>query len=119
MAFGSNDFPLGPNGQFPRNRVHDFGNQIAPPNRVEDVYRRSTASKLPVVERDFSTSVERAKHRMKMGREMRKGQAPDRFQPRYKQGESPRPINRGFTSLITPMIRGQRMNARLFSGRIE
>lgn len=87
MAFGSNDFPLGPNGQFPRQRIGNFDNRIAPPNRVEDVYRRNRGSKLPVVEKEFSSSVEKVKRRMKMGREMRKNQRADKFRPQYTAEE--------------------------------
>lgn len=87
MAFGSNDFPLGPNGQFPRQRIGSFDNRIAPPNRVEDVYRNNNQSRLPVVEREYSSSVEKVKRRMKMGVEMRKGQRPDKFRPQYTAEE--------------------------------
>ena len=87
MAFGSNDFPLGPNGQYPRQRVGNFGNRIAAPNRVEDVYRGNGGVRLPVVEKDFSSTVERAKGRMKMGREMRAGQKVNKFRPKYTKAE--------------------------------
>lgn len=82
MAFGSNSFPLGPNGQFPRQRVGVFNNMIAPPNRVEDVYRGNGSVRLPVVEKEYVTTVERAKQRMKKGRIMRQGQRADKFRPK-------------------------------------
>lgn len=82
MAFGSNDFPLGPNNQYPRQRIRNFGNMVAPPNRVEDVYRDNNQVQLPVVEKEYNSSVEKVKRRMKFGREMRKGQRPDKFRPK-------------------------------------
>lgn len=96
MAFGSNDFPLGPNGQYPQQRIRSFNNIIAPPNRVEDVYRRNNQSRLPVVEQEYSSSVEKVKRRMKMGREMRKGQKSDKFRPQHTEeslGAVKRPKN--------------------------
>lgn len=85
MAFGSNDFPLGgPAGGYPKQRVSNYGNYIAPPNRVEDVYRGNDSAQLPVVEREFSSSVEKVKRRLKMGRK-RDMIAGDDFYPRYKK----------------------------------
>lgn len=83
MAFGSNDFPLGPNGQFPKQRIGNYGNTIAPPSRVEDVYRGNSESRLPAIEREYSSSVEKVKRRMKLGRKMREGQRSDKFRPKY------------------------------------
>ena len=57
MAFGSNDFPLGPNGSFPRQRIRSAGNEIAPPEMMEKMYEESGLAKLPVVERDYHSSV--------------------------------------------------------------
>jgi len=108
MAFGSNDFPLGPNGRFPRKRVGNFGGMIAPPNRIEDVYRRNVVSKLPVVEKEYSSTVERAKGRMKAGSAMRIGQRADKFSPRYLA-----------TRLIAPVMKARRMGASIFSGGLQ
>jgi len=116
MAFGSNDFPLGPNGQFPRQRVGNFGNRIAAPNRVEDMYRGSVVSRLPVVEKDYNSSVERAKRRMKMGSPMRKGQDENKFTPRHMMLT---PITRSIIPLVTPVKKAGRMNVRAFSGGLS
>lgn len=83
MAFGSNGFPLGPNGQYPKQRVSSYNtSDIAPPNRVEDVYTGNRGSKLPAVEKDFGSSINKAKWRMKQGSMMRQGQDVDKFRPR-------------------------------------
>jgi hypothetical protein len=82
MAFGSNAFPLGPNGQFPKQRIAKFNNSIIPASQVEDVYRRNTRSQLPVVEYDFNSSLNKVKRSMKQGRVMRAGQDENKFTPR-------------------------------------
>jgi len=83
MAFGSNTFPLGPNGEYPKQRVNNFNSSdIAPSNRVEDVYRTNRQSRLPVVERDFTSSLNKVQRKMKQGKMMREGQDEDKFRPR-------------------------------------
>jgi len=83
MAFGSDSFPLGPNGQFPRQRIYSAGNEIADPEEMEGLYGMSEVAKLPVVECDFHSSLDRVKGKMKQGRMMRMGQDEDKFIPRY------------------------------------
>lgn len=83
MAFGSNDFPLGPNGQFPRQRISSAGNEIAAPEMMEGIYSVSGVAKLPVIERDFHSSLNKVKGRMKQGKIMREGQDADKFRPKY------------------------------------
>jgi hypothetical protein len=80
--FGSDSFPLGPNGQFPRQRISSAGNEIAPPEEMEGLYGMSGVAKLPVIERDFHSSLNKVKGRMKQGRMMREGQDVDKFRPR-------------------------------------
>lgn len=82
MAFGSNGFPLGPNGEYPKQRINRFNSVMNPIRRVEDVYRDSNEAKLPVVERDFNSSINKVKRNMKQGRIMREGQDVDLFRPR-------------------------------------
>jgi len=85
MAFGSNTFPLGPNGEYPKQRISNFNSHdIAPSNRVEDVYRTNRQSRLPVVERDFTSSLNKVQRKMKQGKMMREGQDEDKFRPRFK-----------------------------------
>jgi hypothetical protein len=79
--FGSDDFPLGPNGEFPRQRIKTYGNEIFPPEDAEGVYLESGLAKLPVVERDFHSSLNKVNWRMKEGRPMREGQREMRFRP--------------------------------------
>jgi len=81
--FGSDDFPLGPNGKFPRQRINSAGNEIADPDEMEGMYGMSGVARLPVVERDFHSSLDRVKGKMKQGRIMRQGQDEDKFTPRY------------------------------------
>lgn len=84
MAFGSNDFPLGPNGQYPKQRISNYNDSdIAPPNYVEDVYKNNRYSKLPVTERDFNSSLNKVKRKMKQGRAMREDQDVDMCRPRH------------------------------------
>jgi hypothetical protein len=91
MAFGSNDFPLGPNGKYPPQRVSSYGNDIGPPNRVEEIYELSGEAKLPVTEKDYHSSVSRVKNRMKSGKPNKHsdGYADiDKFRPKYAQRSS-------------------------------
>jgi hypothetical protein len=83
MAFGSDSFPLGPNGRFPRQRINSAGNEIAAPEQMEGLYGMSGVAKLPVVERDFNSSLNKVKGRMKYGKAMREGQDEQKFRPRY------------------------------------
>ena len=82
MAFGSDSFPLGPNGQFPKQRINSAGNEIAAPQDMEELYLESGLAKLPVRERDFSSSLSKVQKRMKNGRMMREGQDENKFRPR-------------------------------------
>jgi len=85
MAFGSNTFPLGPNGEYPKQRISNFNSHdIASSERVEDVYRTNRQSRLPVVERDFTSSLNKVQRKMKQGKMMREGQDEDKFRPRSK-----------------------------------
>jgi hypothetical protein len=86
--FSGDDFPLGPNGQFPRQRISSAGNEIAAPEEMEALYEESEMSgvaRLPVVERDFHSSLNRVKGRMKQGKRMRQesDKYEDQFRPRY------------------------------------
>jgi hypothetical protein len=83
--FGSDNLPLGPNGQFPRQRISSAGNEIAPPEEMEAMYEESSLngiSKLPVRERDYRSSLNKVQNRMKHGRAMREGQDEHKFEPR-------------------------------------
>lgn len=82
--FGSDSFPLGPNGSFPKQRISNFNDQL-PMADVEDVYDGNDLSKLPVRERDFHSSLNRVKGRMKVGKMMREGQDERKFTPRAKK----------------------------------
>ena len=81
--FSGDDFPLGPNGQYPKQRISSAGNEIAAPEYMEAMYDRSEVARLPVVERDFHSSLNRVKGSMKQGRMMREGQDVDKFRPKY------------------------------------
>lgn len=83
--FGSDNFPLGPNGQFPAQRISSAGNEIHAPEDMEDVYLESGLAKLPVRERDFHSSLQKVGGKMKMGRAMREGQDEQKFRPRSKK----------------------------------
>lgn len=85
MAFGSNDFPLGPNGSFPKQRINSAGNEIAAPEEMEELYDMSGVARLPVIERDFHSSLNKVKGRMKQGRIMRQesDKDVDKFRPRH------------------------------------
>lgn len=80
--FSGDDFPLGPNGQFPKQRINSAGNEIHAPEDMEEVYLESGLAKLPVRERDFNSSLQKVKGRMKQGRMMREGQDEQKFRPR-------------------------------------
>lgn len=80
--FGSDSFPLGPNGQFPKQRISSFDKTLPD---VEEVYDESGMAALPVRERDFHSSLDRVKGRMKVGRMMREGQDERKFTPRVKK----------------------------------
>jgi hypothetical protein len=82
MAFGSDDFPLGPNGQFPKQRINSAGNEIFAPEDMEEAYGMSGVAKLPIRERDYNSSLNKVKGRMKYGRAMRQGQDELKFEPR-------------------------------------
>lgn len=85
MAFGSESFPLGPAGGFPKNRIASAGNEIAPPEMMEEMYDSQNHAKLPVRERDYHSSVSRVKDKMKMGRPHKNADAPDEWLKRRKQ----------------------------------
>ena len=80
--FSGDDFPLGPNGQFPKQRISSAGNEIYAPEDMEEVYLESGLAKLPVRERDFNSSLNKVQKRMKSGRPMREGQDENKFRPR-------------------------------------
>lgn len=86
--FGSDNFPLGPNNQFPRKRISNYGVNLIPPVSMQDVYLsgHNTVAKLPSIEKDFYSSIQKAKGRMKQGKMMRgevRHRDIDRFRPRY------------------------------------
>lgn len=82
MAFGSDSFPIGPNGSYPKQRINSAGNEIAAPEDMEDLYTLNRSAKLPVRERDFRSSLAKVQNRMKVGRAMREGQDEKKFEPR-------------------------------------
>ena len=84
--FGSDNFPLGPAGGYPKQRIRSFNRQLIPGVSAQDTYLSggSSVSKLPNLERDFHSSNERAKGRLKDGSQIRGGfQGVNRFKPRY------------------------------------
>ena len=83
--FGSDSFPLGPNGQFPKQRISSAGNELIPSEDMEQTYLESGLAKLPVRERDFHSSLNKVKGRMKVGRMMREDQDEQKFRPRSKK----------------------------------
>lgn len=83
--FGSDDFPLGPNGQYPKQRIATAGNELISPQDIEETYLCSGLAKLPVRERDFHSSLNKVKGRMKIGRMMREDQDEQQFCPRSKK----------------------------------
>lgn len=82
--FGSDSFPLGPAGGFPKQRINSAGNEIAPSQDMEEMYLECGLAKLPVKEKDFHSSLNKVKGRMKVGRMMREGQDEQKFRPRSK-----------------------------------
>jgi hypothetical protein len=82
--FGSDTFPLGPAGGFPKQRISNAGNEIAPPEDMDEMYLGAVA-KLPIRERDFHSSLNKVKGRMKVGRMMREGQDEQKFRPKSKK----------------------------------
>ena len=86
MAFGSNDFPLGPNGQFPKQRIRSAGNEVFAPERMEEAYEGCGLAKLPSTEKDYDSSVRKVQSRMKMGKPHKNSEAYDdldKFRPKY------------------------------------
>lgn len=86
MAFGSNDFPLGPNGKFPKQRISSAGNEIADPHEMEEMYSMTGLAKLPAVEKDYHSSVGKVKDRMKTGKPHKSAEAyddVDKYRPKY------------------------------------
>lgn len=84
--FGSENLPLGPNGQFPRQRIKTAGNELIPGVSMQDTYLsgRNNAARLPITEKDFHSSLSKTKLRMRHGKVMRGGLRPvDMFRPRY------------------------------------
>lgn len=85
--FGSDSFPLGPNGKFPRKRIRSFDRKLIPGVSTQDTYLSggSSVSKLPNLERDFHSSNAKAKARLMSGAIIRRGGYPgiNRFRPRY------------------------------------
>jgi hypothetical protein len=79
--FSGDDFPLGPNGRYPKQRINSAGNEIAAPEEMEGLYGNNGYAKLPVVERDFNSSLNKVKGRMKQGKMMRSEKR--EFRPRY------------------------------------
>lgn len=65
--FGDNGLPLGPNGQFPPQRINSFGNDVAAPRNQEETYLMSDEVQLPVYEKDYTTSVDNARRRVYFG----------------------------------------------------
>lgn len=86
MAFGSDNFPLGPAGGYPKVRRRSYGAMLNPPVNAQDVYLSggNTVSKMPSIEKDFNSSINKAKGRMKRGSAMRRGgRGFDYLRPRY------------------------------------
>lgn len=64
--FGSDSFPLGPGGKFPKQRIGTSGNVLP---SVEEVYENAN-SRLPVVEKDFNSSIRNVQNRLMQGRSL-------------------------------------------------
>lgn len=87
--YGSNAFPIGPNGQFIyKERVNDFGNSL--PTQMyflEDDYDEyNVAAQIPAPEKNFDFSVFGARQKLQRGRVIREGLdkgAESGFSPRY------------------------------------
>jgi len=98
--FGSDSFPLGPNNRFPKQRISSYGVVMIPPVSMQDTYLsgHNTVARLPNTEKDFHSSVNKAKRRMKNGMAIRRGGIPtvELFRPRYapqsRLGEEDREI---------------------------
>lgn len=82
--YGSDSFPLGPAGGFPKQRISNAGNELAPPEDMDEVYLGAMA-KLPGREKDFHSSLNKVKGRMKVGKMMREDQDERKFTPRAKK----------------------------------
>ena len=139
--FGSDSFPLGPNGSFPKQRIYDAGNEIATPADMEEVYGMSGVAKLPVQERDFHSSIARVKNKMKKGKMMREGQDEQKFRPRSKnrlqetnvlsygpmfkinnlEEDYQKSGNRenSMIDILSPVEKGRRLGASIFDGRVR
>jgi hypothetical protein len=65
--FSGNDFPVGPNNQFPKQRIDTSGNMIAPAVDVVGSYMNSPVANLPTIEKEYSSVVNRAKRHMAFG----------------------------------------------------
>lgn len=85
--FGSDNFPLGPNGQFPKKRMNSFGRMLIPGVSAQDTYLNggSSVSKLPNLERDFNQSNQKVKGRLTREAKIIRGgfKGVNRFRPRY------------------------------------
>lgn len=85
--FKGDSFPLGPNGRFPRKRMSNYGVSIIPPVSMQDTYLsgHNTVAKLPSTEKNYHSSVNKVKGRMKQGMAIRRGGTPtvELFRPRY------------------------------------
>jgi len=86
--FGSESFPLGPAGGYPRRRWHSYGRMLAPGVSMQDTYLsgRNTVSRLPNVERDFASSNNKVKGRLTNGAKVIRGggfRGVMRFRPRF------------------------------------
>lgn len=84
--FGSDNFPLGPAGGYPKQRIRSFSNPLIPGVSAQDTYLSggSSVSKLPNLERDFNSSNQKVKGRLKDGSQIRGGfRGVNRFRPRY------------------------------------
>lgn len=102
MAFSGNDLPLGPNGQFPRQRIATENNPLMPVMDAEGAYLRSPVAQLPTEEKEYSSVVKRATGHMNFGEvkqkrnmdAMGKGFQRDKDRKKLKNGRSYRAKNR-------------------------
>lgn len=96
MAFGSNNFPIGPGGGFPGARQGNAGMMIAPPVNEEGEYFKSAVAKLPTEEKEFASVANKAKVHLTFGepygdrRSMRKMGRGFQLQERIHQLETNR-----------------------------
>jgi hypothetical protein len=85
--FGSDNFPLGPAGGFPRVRRSTYGAYLIPGVSAQDTYLSggSSVSKLPNLERDFDSSNKKVKGRLTRNAKVMRGtnKGPNRFRPRF------------------------------------